>query len=133
MSDKSINISGSDFKGNILQGDRNIVSSTNPSITQLPNFDDSSQPNINKLLAQLREAIATAPERDLSERRRNKALRLVQELAEAGKDPTNENNLDKADTAILNLNGIVVEMPRDSTTTQTINKIILEIKKYFML
>lgn len=87
--------------------------------------------NLNELLAKLESAIASSP--DLNDKLRTKALKQLEALAAAAKNPADEDLKDSADDAITILEKILSKLPDDAAFVVTCGKLLSAIRQSLAL
>ncbi|MBP0017298.1 MAG: hypothetical protein J7647_07030 [Cyanobacteria bacterium SBLK] len=140
MSDNQ-NIQTVDVKGGSVGGDFNAshailnIDNLNSTITnqinKLPATSEPDRPGMKELLSQLQTTINA--DNNLSDKNKNKALKQVQNLAEAGKYPKNNAMKEIADDATTMLKGIITGLPAAAKLAETCEKIIPAIASIFGL
>jgi hypothetical protein len=146
MSDKSntVNINSSGDMTGVVLGDNtgvvgkdmtgvaggNISGPVTISIGELAKSNTPEAPKIADLLKQLQTAIES--EANLSDKDKTKALKQIQVLAEAGKNPQDEEKKGLAETAVDILKGVLLmEIPSLSGTVEVFKELLPLIKTYF--
>jgi uncharacterized protein YjbI with pentapeptide repeats len=129
---KGINIEGTGGNVNLSNVNLNLdnVNSTvTNSINELPANPEPDQPSVKELLTQLQNAINE--EENLDPEDKAEALTQVQTLAEAGKDPQNNQKLAKRATTMLR--GIIAGLPSAAMLVQEASTLIPMIAGLFGL
>ena len=104
ISGGTVNASGA---GAFASGD--ISGTVANTINQLPTSSNPEKPEIKELLHDLENAIAISE--DLDNKRKTKALKQIEVLAKAAKNPTDEDMRESAEDAITMLEGIFSKLP----------------------
>jgi len=125
ISGGNINASGSAFS----LGD--IMGTVNNTINQLPASPHPDQPGIKELLEKLTEALKS--DTDLSDKKKANALKQVQNLAEAGQNPNDEDKKNLAEEAITMLQGILIGVPAVATCVAAFQQLLPLITSVFGL
>jgi hypothetical protein len=134
MENSSTNFQGSvggsyipgSVKGNVtstVQGDISV------SINKIPPSPDAEKPGIKELLEKLKTAIETEP--GLDEKNKIKALKQVEELAQAAQNSNEGEVQEKADNAITMLKGIFSGLQTGATLLEAWNNILPLLSKLF--
>jgi hypothetical protein len=100
-------------------------------INQLPASLQPDEPGIKELLEQLQQAIESAEE--LKPEDKAEALKQVQALAEAGKDPAEAEKKNMAKSAIRWFKGMLTELAEPSAIAQLCKKLLPHIATIFGL
>ncbi|HEY9749111.1 MAG TPA: pentapeptide repeat-containing protein [Allocoleopsis sp.] len=135
-SSRKLNIGsiGGDFNasGQALNfGEMNISGQVTNTINQLPASSQPDEPGIKELLEQLHRAIESAEE--LKPEDKAEALKQVQALAEAGKDPAEPEKKNGAKSAIRWLKGMLTELAEPSAIVQLCKHVLPQIAGIFGL
>ncbi|NEQ73167.1 MAG: hypothetical protein F6K23_08820 [Okeania sp. SIO2C9] len=129
MKDNSISIGSNQNSpitvGNEVQG--NFSVSVTASIKKLPDSSEPNKPGIKESLTQLQAAIEA--ESNLSQEDKEEALKKLQSLAEAGKNP--QENQQKAKGVIRFFKGLFTELPKTAKLIQEWKKLLPAIASFF--
>lgn len=120
---------GGDVSGVVNLGE--ISGQVTNTINQLPASPQPDEPGIKELLEQLQRAIESAEE--LKPEDKAEALKQVQALAEAGKDPAEAEKQNMAKSAIRWFKGMLTELAEPSAIVQLCKKILPHIATIFGL
>ncbi|MEM1169829.1 MAG: hypothetical protein AAGJ08_12310 [Cyanobacteria bacterium P01_H01_bin.35] len=105
MEDKSIKV-GTSSASNFVTGD--VDGNVTASINELPDYSEHNKPGIKESLTQLQKAIEA--ESNLSQEDKEEALKQLQSLAEAGKNPQGNQQIAKG--VIRFFKGLFTELPK---------------------
>jgi SPFH domain / Band 7 family len=108
-----------------------ISATVTKTINHLPDYPQSEQPTIKKLLTQLQAVIEG--EKELTDEDKIEALEQVKTLAELGQNPTKENMKKPAKVAINILKLISNELPNTSNLVEHFNQLLPAITHLFYL
>jgi len=111
--------------GNEVQGDISI--NVTSSINELPDSSKPNKPGIKESLTQLQKAIEA--ESNLSQEDKEEALKKLQSLAEAGKNP--QGNQQKAKGAIRFFKGLFTELPKTAKLIEQWKNLLPAIASFF--
>ncbi|NEQ38443.1 MAG: hypothetical protein F6K40_20095 [Okeania sp. SIO3I5] len=126
MTNNSIKIENSEIKGaNIVSGI--VKGKVTALINELPDSSEPNKPGIKESLTQLQKAIEA--ESNLSQEDKEEALKKLQSLAEAGKNP--QGNQQKAKGAIRFLKGLFIELPKTAKLIEQWKKLLPAIASFF--
>ncbi len=120
---------GGDVSGVMSLGE--ISGNVTNTINQLPASPQPDEPGIKELLEQLHRAIESAD--DLKPEDKAEALKQVQALAEAGKDPAEPEKKNGAKSAIRWLKGMLTELAEPSAIVQLCKHVLPQIAGIFGL
>ncbi len=124
MEDKSIKV-GTSYGSNFVTG--NVTGNLTASINELPDSSEPNKPGIKESLTQLQEAIEA--DSNLTQKYKEKALKQLQNLAEAGKNP--QVNQQIAEQAIIFLKGLFTELPKTAKLIEQWEKLLPAIASFF--
>ena len=96
-------------------------------INQLPDSSEPNKPGIKESLTQLQKAIEA--ESNLSQEDKEEALKKLQSLAEAGKNP--QGNQQKAKGAIRFFKGLFTELPKTAKLIEQWKNLLPAIASFF--
>ncbi|MBD2123757.1 pentapeptide repeat-containing protein [Trichocoleus sp. FACHB-262] len=120
---------GGDVSGVVNLGE--VSGQVTNTINQLPASPQPDEPGIKELLEQLHRAIESAEE--LKPEDKAEALKQVQALAEAGKDPAEPEKQNGAKSAIRWLKGMLTELAEPSAIVQLCKHVLPQIAGIFGL
>lgn len=126
MEDKSIKLENGSIKAsNIVTGSisGNAIAKSNES----PDSSEPNKPGIQESLTQLQAAIEA--DSNLSQKYKEKALKQLQSLEEAGKNP--QGNQEIAEKAIIFLKGLFTELPKTAKLIEQWEKLLPAIASFF--
>ncbi len=124
MEDKSIKSAGSYGSINVtgsVGGDATV------SINELPDSSEPNKPGIKESLTQLQKAIEA--DSNLSQGAKEKALKELQSLAEAGKNPQDNKQIAKG--VIGFFQSLFTELPKTAKLIQQWEKLLPAIASFF--
>jgi len=133
VEDKSIKVTGNFIGTGITGNVKGHVTTHIDSavINELPDSPDPNRPGIKELLIQLQEAIQA--ETSLPAEDKEEALKQLQILAEAGKNPKEGTMQKMAKRATTMLKGIISGLPTAAKLAEECNKLLPLITKAFGL
>lgn len=124
MEDKSIRV-GTSYGSNFVTGD--VKGNVSASINELPDSSKPNKPGIKESLTQLQAAIEA--DSNLSQEDKEEALKQLQNLAEAGKNP--QGNQQKAKGVIRFFKGLFTELPKTAKLIEQWEKLLPTIAGFF--
>ncbi|MGK7920194.1 MAG: hypothetical protein AB4080_09355 [Trichodesmium sp.] len=124
MEDKSIKV-GTSYGSNFVTGD--VQGNITASINELPDSSEQNKPGIKESLTQLQAAIEA--DSNLSQQDKEEALKQLQSLAEAGKNP--QGNQQKAKGVIRFFKGLFTELPKTAKLIEQWEKLLPAITGFF--
>ncbi|NET43750.1 hypothetical protein [Okeania sp. SIO2B3] len=124
MADKSIK-SGTSKASNFVTG--SVGGNVTASINKLPDSSEPNKPGIKEALTQLQKAIEA--DSNLTQKYKEKALKQLQSLAEAGKNP--QGNQEIAEKAIIFLKGLFTGIPKTAKLIEQWEKLLPAIASFF--
>mgnify|MGYP005609454419 FL=1 len=126
MTESRININANDNQGvqNLLGTISGNIQNT---IEHLPDSPQVDKPGIKELLAQLKQEIEINP--NLNHKQKEKALKQLGKLAEAGRKSNPTERQEEADDAIVMLKGLLSGLP----STLKLLELLPEVAKLFGL
>ncbi|NES03214.1 MAG: hypothetical protein F6K22_10345 [Okeania sp. SIO2F4] len=124
MEDKSIKV-GTSYGSNFVTG--NVTGNLTASINELPDSSEPNKPGIKESLTQLQEAIEA--DSNLTQKYKEKALKQLQNLAEAGKN--SQVNQQIAEQAIIFLKGLFTGIPKTAKLIEQWEKLLPAIASFF--
>ncbi|MGB3513760.1 MAG: hypothetical protein WBA93_32045 [Microcoleaceae cyanobacterium] len=129
MKDNSISIGSNQNSpltvGNEVQGDLSVT--VTASINELPDSSEQNKLGIKESLTQLQKAIEA--ESNLSQEDKEEALKKLESLAEAGKNP--QGNQQKAKGVIRFFKGLFTELPKTAKLIEQWEKLLPTIAGFF--
>ncbi|NER05056.1 MAG: hypothetical protein F6K17_21890 [Okeania sp. SIO3C4] len=111
--------------GNKVQGNLSVTVTT--SINKLPDSSEPNKPGIKESLTQLQAAIEA--ESNLTQEDKEEALKKLQSLAEAGKNP--QENKQRAKGVIRFFKGLFTELPKTAKLIEQWEKLLPAIASFF--
>ncbi|MDJ0556627.1 MAG: hypothetical protein QNJ68_19740 [Microcoleaceae cyanobacterium MO_207.B10] len=111
--------------GNEVEGDISI--NVTSSINKLPDSSEPNKPGIKESLTQLQEAIEA--ESNLSQEDKEEALKQLQSLAKAGKNPQGNQQIAKG--VIRFFKGLFTELPKTAKLIEQWEKLLPAIASFF--
>ncbi len=124
MEDKSIKV-GTSYGSNFVTG--NVTGNLTASINELPDSSEPNKPGIKESLTQLKKAIEA--ESNLTQEDKQEALKELQSLAEAGKNP--KENKQRAKGVIRFFKGLFTELPKTAKLIEQWEKLLPAIASFF--
>ncbi len=129
MKENSISIGSNENSpltvGNEVEGDISI--NVTSSINKLPDSSEPNKPGIKESLTQLQEAIEA--ESNLSQEDKEEALKQLQSLAKAGKNPQGNQQIAKG--VIRFFKGLFTELPKTAKLIEQWEKLLPAIASFF--
>ncbi|NEP80191.1 MAG: hypothetical protein F6K39_19700 [Okeania sp. SIO3B3] len=129
MKDNSISIGSNQNSpitvGNEVQGNLSVTVTT--SIDKLPDSSEPNKPGIKEALTQLQAAIEA--DSNLTKEDKEGALKELQNLAEAGKNP--QENKQRAKGVVRFFKGLFTELPKTAKLIKDWEKLLPAIASFF--